>query len=66
MALCGVSRGIFKELDENDWVGSIKKSYDCIRRIMELQWRYGVSSFKLQKGHKGDWLLPNLKSILFK
>ena len=31
ISLCGVSRGIFKELDKNYGVGSIKKSYDCIR-----------------------------------
>ena len=40
MATCGVSVGIFRELDKNDGVGSIKKSYDCIHRTSDMEFQF--------------------------
>ena len=63
MALCGVIVAILRQIKNNE-VSSMQNSCDCIRRT-DMKW-YGVSSFKLQKEHKDDSTIPNLKSSLLK
>ena len=40
MALCGVSSGILKELNKKDGAGSIKNSYDSIRRTSDMEFHF--------------------------